>query len=455
MTGALRELARRYRAIDAIRGEMFARQLAVIDDTSQFRAGHPGRRSGKSETIPRDCAIEALTAGENEAVILGAETQKKAKALHWNSVMGLVVRHGLPLVPRVQESAFVTPWNSRIVFWGLDRDKDTELLRGFKMRAARFDEAQTYSPKIPHLVSSVLEPALGDTGGSCIFWGTPTVTRIGPWSDICTGVTPGWSVHHWTVLDNPKFPRDARSMLDQVLLRNKWTEDEPTFQREWMGRFVNDAGMMVYAYNATRNSALSLPCALDRGDATMGIDYGTTNDPTAWTVVWSQRGSRETYVLETVKRHGLLPDDAAAVTKSLLDRWQPTRIVGDGGGLGAPYVRAFNRRYSHLSNAYVQPADKLGMLGQITLTSNELAAGRIRLLPASADLASELSVLPWKDAKREAQHPDYPNDCADSFRYAFVAHHFRHDAPAEELDDRQRSLRDRQRKAAQSSRGTV
>ncbi|MBN2447659.1 MAG: hypothetical protein JXO22_13075, partial [Phycisphaerae bacterium] len=60
---ALAELARRKGLERLIRSEMFDRQLAVLDDKSQFRAGHPGRRSGKSETIPRDCAIEAIKAG--------------------------------------------------------------------------------------------------------------------------------------------------------------------------------------------------------------------------------------------------------------------------------------------------------------------------------------------------------------------------------------------------------
>lgn len=441
--------------IRRIRGEMFDKQLAVQDDPARFRAAHPGRRGGKSESMYRGCAIDALQAGPGETVVLAAETQKKARALHWQPFYSMCSRLGLPFTPKVQEGAFVTPWHSRVVFWGIQDDSAVELLRGFKMVSFKGDEAATFSAKIPYLVTAVLEPALGDTNGTCTLYGTPTVTRVSAWADICLGVTPGWSVHHWTVLSNPMFPRDAASMLQQVRLRNQWGEDDATYQREYMGKFVNDQSMVVYSFEPTRNSATSLPVSLERGEVTMGVDYGTTNDPTAWVVLWSQRGSREVYVLEARKRHGLLPDDAAVITKELVDRWQPTRIVGDGGGLGAPYVRAYNRRYS-TPTTFVQPADKLGLLGQITLTAQEMKAGRIRLLPAAADLATELAVLPWKDSKRVLQHPDYPNDLCDAMRYAFVSHHTYHiadAAPAQSPEEA--ALRERQRKARLQARARV
>lgn len=437
--------------IAALRAEQFDRQLAVQDDPAQFIACHPGRRSGKSESIPRGCAEDALEADRGETVILGAETQKKARALHWSAFHGMCVRLGLPFTPRVQEGAFVTPWDSRVVFWGINDNAAVELLRGFKMKAARFDEVATYATKLNYLVGSVLEPALGDTGGRCILYGTPSVTRVGDWADICLGVTPGWSIHHWTVRENPKFPRDAEQMLAQVRLRNNWSEDNPTYQREYMGRFVNDSGMMVYDYHHSRNTAESVPVDLMRGECTLGIDYGTAKDPCAWTAVWSARGSREVYVLESRKRHGLLPEDAALITKELVDRWQPVRIVGDSGGLGAPYVKAFNRRYGDISGQWVQAADKMGVLGQIQICSGELRAGRVKLLPAAGDLAAEMQVLPWKDAKKEVQHPEYANDVCDSFRYAFMCHYTALAAPTVELTPEQLDLQERRARAKRAA----
>lgn len=678
------ERIKRERMRQAIRNDLFDRQLQVYDDPAQFRANHTGRRGGKSHEMPDGCLLDVLDAGFNEAVILAAETQKKAKALHWANLTAASHKFGVPLRPAVQEGAFLAPWGARIQFWGINDDGAVELLRGFKMRSFRGDECfpagtlvdgkpieqlrvgdlvwsvdhntglverlpvlavtkkvspnlvsvshehgdlictgnhpvfvkgrgyvdakevvpsdllcvrstvqeptrprqdvlqgllqralpqdsvanesdvatlcasegvecfegtgpcpacspgqwhrpygvrgdagvsasellgpwslypdgkaasegsahslqarpglareeachrsgrseslhyrqagpgpeegtglvwsrvdrvesvqrgrqesvvvynleverghtyfasgvlvhncQTYSSKIPRLVSSVLEPALGDTGGTCTLYGTPSVTRSGPWADICLGNTPGWSVHHWDVRQNKKFPRDAESLLQQVLLRNKWDWDHPTFQREWLGNFVNDSAMQVYKFDRKRNTADCLPLAVDRGFTTLGIDYGTTDDPCAWTVLWSPRGSREIYVVEAHKHYGMLPDDAAVMTKALIERWKPRRIVGDAGGLGAPYVEAYNRRYGHISEAYVHAADKQGKLGHIAIFNGELESGRIKVLPAAEDLAHEMEALPWANEKKIKEDDGFDNHCTDAGLYCLVDH---------------------------------
>lgn len=415
------ERLRRLQTEHAIRNELFDLQLALHDDPAQFRAAHPGRRGGKSEGIPRSAALLGRQAGFNEAVIIGAETQKKAKALHWANLHALVVRHKLPFVPNGQEGAFLSPWGARIQFWGLADNNAVELLRGFKLRGVLLDETQFYSSKLTRLISTVLEPALGDTGGPCTLYGTPSVTRSGEWADICLGRTPGWSVHHWDVRQNKRFPREVESMLAQVLKRNNWTWDHPTFQREWLGLFVDDPSMQVFKYSEARNTADCLPVPASQGFCTLAIDYGTTDDPCAWVLLWSPRGSREIYVVLAEKHHGLLPDDAAQITRSLIEEWRPQRIVGDGGGLGAPYVAAYNRRYGHLG-AYVTPADKLGVLGQIALVNGELESGRIKVLPGAMDLAAEWQALPWKDGTRTAVASGYHDHCADALRYGFTAH---------------------------------
>lgn len=416
------ERIKRERMRQAIRNDLFDRQLQVYDDPAQFRANHTGRRGGKSHEMPDGCLLDVLDAGFNEAVILAAETQKKAKALHWANLTAASHKFGVPLRPAVQEGAFLAPWGARIQFWGINDDGAVELLRGFKMKSFRGDEVQTWSSKIPRLVSSVLEPALGDTGGTCTLYGTPSVTRSGPWADICLGNTPGWSVHHWDVRQNKKFPRDAESLLQQVLLRNKWDWDHPTFQREWLGNFVNDSAMQVYKFDRKRNTADCLPVAVDRGFTTLGIDYGTTDDPCAWVVLWSPRGSREIYVVEAHKHYGMLPDDAAVMTKALIERWKPRRIVGDAGGLGAPYVEAYNRRYGHISEAYVHAADKQGKLGHIAIFNGELESGRIKVLPAAEDLAHEMEALPWANEKKIKEDDGFDNHCTDAGLYCLVDH---------------------------------
>lgn len=457
---ALIEEIKRERWKAAVRGDLFDLQLRVIDDPAQFKAVHPGRRSGKSTGMPHTAVLLALDAGFNEVVILAAETQKKAKSMHWASLHALCVKHGLPFKSDANSGEWVTPWGSKIVFWGLNDSGAVELLRGFKLAGALFDEVATYAHVLTRLISEIIEPALGDTGGPCTLFGTPSVTCVGPWANICRKVTPGWSVHHWDVRQNKKFPKDAESFLQQKVIRNGWvwdrndpTKTTPTFAREYLGLFVNDVGMQVFAYDVNRNAAECLPTKLENGTVTIGVDYGTTTDACAWVVVWSAKGSRDIYVLEAQQHHGMLPDDAADVTRALMERWNPSRVVGDSGGLGAPYVLAFNRRYGHLSGRWVQPADKQGRLGQIAIVNGELGSGRVRTLPAAQPLADALVVLPWKNEKREEIDAAYKHltHYADSFRYAVYAHLTDVPPPpppeptAEELA--QRALEERQARA--------
>jgi hypothetical protein len=447
----------------AIRAELFDRQIKLHDDPSQFRANHSGRRAGKSEGMPRSACLYALDSGFNEAVIIGAETQKKAKALHWANIHAIVVKHGLPFTPNGQEGCFFTPWGSRIQFWGMNDQGSVELLRGFKMRAAMFDEVATYQRMLPRLVDEVLEPALGDTGGPLTLYGTPSVTSKGPWADICLGRKGGWSAHRWCVLDNPKFPRNARAWLDSVLARNKWTEDNATFQREYLGLFVNDISGRVYEYQSPFNDVDGIPPPpwpgaqpWEYGHATIGVDFGTKKDACAWTVYWSPKGSRDIYVVHASKAYRLLPDDASEVTRSLVERWKPTAIVGDAGGLGAPYIEAHNRRYASVAESCIQPAEKLGKLGAIALLNGEMRSGRIKVTPEAADLAAEWTDLPWDDPTTRVKEAEgYENHCSDSALYNFRAHWTAPKAkalpPAKSADQIEREAVEARNRAARSS----
>lgn len=444
------ELVRRKKQREQVELDLFDKQLAYYRDPSQCKANHSGRRSGKSEGIPRFATLDCLKAGFVETVLIGGETKQKAQANHWARVASIVARHNLPLTSNAADGTWKTQWGSEIRFWGL-RDKGAaELLRGFKLAAVHLDEVSTYSSQLPHLVTTILEPALSDTGGTLNLYGTPSVTKRSKWADICLGKSGAhWSVHRWDVRQNKAYPRDADSVLQQVLERNGWTWDNPTFQREWLGEFKDDTSQLVYQYDPELNFAEAQPRA-EAGNVTIGIDFGTTSDACAWVVLWSPKGGREIYAVHAEQHWWLLPDDAAAVTKRLVDLWRPTRVVGDGGGLGAPYVLAYNLRYGHLST-WVEPAYKVGLLGQIAILNGEVVSRRFKCLPGAAMLASEMCELPWKDSDHDKVDESYQNHLTDACRYASFAHLA--DLPqlpqaektAEELADE--AMAERQRKA--------
>lgn len=433
------EMRQRVQWREALLGELFDGQLKVHHDPAQFRADHSGRRSGKTERLPRSTLANAIEAGFNEVVLIGAETKDKAKSLHWGNVSAIIARHNLPFTPNAQRGAFTTPWGSAIQFWGMRDKKAMELIRGFKLKAAEFDEVATYAPLLKTLTRDVLEPALGDTGGKATLSGTPSVTRSGNWADICLGLTPGWSVHCRTVLDNPKFPRDARAWLEDVLRRNKWERDFATFQREYLGRFVNDSEAQVYRYLAERNDIDAMPVEYDRRDwiHIIGLDFGV-NDDCAWTVWTAHPHRHEIYCLRSFKQAGLLTDQAAKVTAELCEEFQPVDLPADTGGLGKPYSEEWNRRYAgKLRMPQMRPADKLQKRAHIDLINTDYRTGRIRVVKSEcAELCSEQEALPWHES-RLREDPSFPNHCCDSALYGYMSvRAYAHEAPEPRLADR-------------------
>jgi len=420
----------------AIRSSMSDRQLSLHDDPIQFRAAHPGRRSGKSEMIPRSAVLALMDASYGETIVIGAESQKKAKMLHWAGINALAKRYKIPITPNSQEGAWNAPWGARILFWGMADKGAAELLRGFAVAAAYFDEVATYASMLPNLVLNVMEPCLATTGGPLTLAGTPSLTRSGPWFDICSGKTPGWSVHHWTLRENPFWKNPKFKTVDAYLAyvreRNEWDEDSTTYQREYMGRFVDDTSAQVFKFTRDRN-VRPLPPGYDRTTwvHTMGVDFGYSPDPCAWVVLASPPHEKTTYVIHAEARLELSQDQAADVTRELVEQYKPSQVVGDVNGAGKGYVEVYNKRYGARANAYIQNAQKAEKLVQIDVVNTELRTGRLVVADGLAeDLASQMESLPWKDQHRKAPHPEYPDDMCDAMRYALIAHKaYAHEKP--------------------------
>lgn len=411
----------------AIRRTMFREQLELHDDRAQFKATHTGRRGGKSDGMPKSAALDGLDAGHNEVVIIGAETLKKAKALHWANLQAVVLHHGLPFTPNGQDSAWITPSGGRIQFWGLNDAGAVELLRGFKLYSARFDESATIAPMLPRLVEHVIEPALGDTGGSLTLYGTPSVTRAGPWFDICAGSEKHkWSVRHWDVRSNPHFRvwrGGGEAWLREVLERNKWDPSHPTFQREYLGLFVDDATRMVVEFKRSRDCITELPKGYSLAWAHVaGVDYGF-NDSFAIVVLACDPYSGHRYFVHAEKAPGLTYDAAAEMLKRVLTQFRCTNVVCDPAGGGKPFYETFNRKYGQELGANVRSAHKVAgsVVESIRFQNTELRCERLHvLLPACQPLVDEWQVLPWKDDWRDETDDAYQQDLFDGGRYALM-----------------------------------
>jgi len=411
-----------------IRASMFPEQLALYTDPAQFKACHAGRRAGKSDGIPKCGVMDALDAGPNEVVILGSETLKKAKSLHWQNVHSLVVQHQLPLKPNAQDAYWELPNGARLQFWGVADVGAVELLRGFKMRGAAFDEVRTYAALLGRMVTDVIEPALGDTGGSLTLNGTPSHTRAGGWYEICAGSeTHKWSVHHWDARQNPFFREGkggAEAWFQGILERNAWTWESATFQREYLGLFVDDSDSMVVEYVPARDAILALPPGYSRDwPHVIGVDYGFNDAFALTTLTMSPWAPAARYFVHAEKASRLTYDDAADMLYREVVRSGAQSVVCDPAGGGKPFYETFNAKYGAQLGVNVRSAHKVAgsIVESIRFQNTELRTGRLKLLqPAAKALADEWQVLPWDDEWKQAPDDAFSQDCFDAGRYALM-----------------------------------
>lgn len=400
------------RKVPDFQSDLFAQQRKFIQDPARKKVALCSRRSGKTVVTSYALAYALEESDIDDVIVYAAKTRSIAKGLIWNKLKELQRRWKLPWQFREVDLQVVTEGGGMIQLSGLDKDAEIEKLRGIRARLVALDEPATYAPLIGRLVSEVIEPALGDLRGTLMVVGTPGIICSGWWHDVSTGKTAGYSLHAWTIRENPYFP-DPEQYLRERRAHNDWDEKHPTFVREDCGKWVQDDGDLVYKFSRLRNVVTELP-ELDAFG--VGCDFGV-NDSSAWVVLGWQEGMPQTYVVEAHKHTGMLPDEAAAFTKGLVERYKPRRLVGDSQGLGKPYVEQFNRRYD--AGIPMIPAEKSEKRAHIELLNGEFRTGRIKILQGAGNpLLDEIAILGW-NAKRTDSHPGLEDHAADALLYAW------------------------------------
>jgi len=399
--------------------------LEAIEGGAQYITALCGRRAGKTEMDARAIALKLEDCGPDEWVIYAAVTGGLAKDLIWARLAALNERHkfGWRMVER--EGLIEAKRGGKFRVLGFDKLPELQKVRGYKLRLAVFDEPATYADKLEELIRECVGPALSDVRGTLLINGTPGAVCAGFWHDASTGGKRRYRNFHWTVLDNDKYPRDAAEMLTEEREENDWTEEDATYQREWMARWVNDPSAQVYKYAQDRDAIHEMPDGYAEFGAgwmfTVGVDFGYSPDPCAWGVLASHKNSRDVYLVHTEEHYELLPDEAAAITARLVARFDPGSVVGDPAG--KDYIAEWNRRHADDAKAYMRPADKLGKADAIEVLNGLLRSGRLKvLLPDSETWASQAQHLPWKNTARNEEHPAYPNHSLDCVLYASRAH---------------------------------
>lgn len=384
-------------------------QRAFIQSQRKRKAILGTRRAGKSETAPAYALSVGLEAPAGAIVYYVAITRLRSKELAWQALKDFNERYSLGFHPNETELSLTAPGGAIVRLTGADKLKEAHKRRGDKCVLVLIDEAQMYPPEVlKALVDDVFGPTLEDYQGTIVLFGTPGIVCEGYWYELTRNEDDasraqrleGWETYDWNVLDNP-FMAHMKQRLPELLKERGWTEDHPTYLREWRGRWVNDSGALFYRYDESKHAYDGV---LPEGHVwlhAVGVDLGT--DDAFSYVVWAFSGTcEELYEVESFSESGLIPSQWSKILWGVVQRFNPVATKVDTGGLGKAIVLDMQQK----DGLPVEPAEKAHKPAYVALLNSDLDTGAIRVL-RNGELAKEWKVLP--------KNPDNPLEPAPGF----------------------------------------
>ncbi len=310
----------------------------------------------------------------------------------------------------------------RISLHGADTEREVRKIRSHKFKYANVDEVQSIAESLlVPLLTKALRPTLVDYHGTLVLTGTAPPAKVGRWYETGWGaLTSGYERHHWTLRENAYLPayamgRTADEIFAEILKEEGWTEDDPTFQREFMGNCVEDMDARLYQYTSEVNDFDELPAGEWRH--VMGIDLGA-KDATAF-FVWGWRKNDPTlYQAYEFEKTGLVQDDVINLAKPLIAKYRPVSVVIDAGGLGLMIANGMRK-----AGVPVKDAKKVDKGAFIKMFNSDLRTGKIRVRPDSGWARDarlvEKDAKAFQKGKLDERAGGYHSDILDAALYSW------------------------------------
>ncbi len=354
-------------------------------------------------------------------------TRAEAKLLAWDEIKAVNDSFGLGFTFNEADLIARAPTGAKVWVTGADQQKHIRKMRGHKFRRIVLEECGAQGSHLKELVEDVLEPRTADLHGQICMLGTPNAARAGFFFDAIHGLNgaKGWSHHHWTLFDNPYLPH-AREWVQKNLFEDRgWTDDHPTYRREYLGEWVRDDAAMVYDYRDDRNTFTVLPEVDSGWRAVLGIDFGWRAASAFFVWGWhpSQPGLHELY---SMKRPKMTVTAIMKQVEKLHENFGFKAIVGDPGGLGVTIIEELNERWrKELKGIEIEAAQKTAKKDHIVLFNDDLRTGRIKVRKDSP-IVEEWTLLQW-DESGEDEDDRFENHLSDASLYSWRrAQHYRH-----------------------------
>jgi hypothetical protein len=379
-------------------------------------------------------------------------TRLSGKRIVWRRLNKLNREYGLGGKPDRAELTITFPNGSEIRVMGCKDETEADKIRGIDPAPSVvvLDEAQAFKDYVQELVEDALEPMLLETDGTMVLIGTPGKIRAGYFYEACQSATeamrqvmnvaapandnagdeddededggPEWSVHHWTIADNPFIERVAEKLV-RLRKKKRWTETHPTYQREYLGRWVTEHDALVYKYDQERNGYTQLPDLTSlEWRCVFIVDQGFVHSD-ALGALWFRPGKPGAWLeeisVQPKKTATELQEDARAAYETRKGRC--VRFGWDEGGGGKKVAEDVRRGKPAEGKRPlpVEPVEKGpgSKLAGIEATNGALVCGALKV-PSNGQAAEDAGKVTWDPKARGVKLSDkYHTDVWDICNY--------------------------------------
>lgn len=419
---AKRELEKRQAHTDSRRitdDTDFGPQNDFVNDLSRFIAAQCSRRAGKSSGLAKRFFKTMERYPKQRCIYLGL-TRDSAKDIMWPVLQEQNDKYNLGCKFIDSSLTVKHPNGSSLKLYGADMKNIVKRLKGRKAPGIGVDEAQDYSIDLRSLVDDVLTPMIADyTDGWLALTGTPGPVPKGYFYEVTQENQYGFKLHHWTLFENPYMP-DPKSFLDDLKVRRKWLDSNPTLLREWRNQWTLDRESLWIRYNSNVSSYESLP-QLTAGSYTyvLGVDWGFRDSDALAVIAYSDQ-SKITYLVEELITPRQDVTSLIENIESLRKKYDISKIVMDEGGGGKKMAEEMRRRHS----VPILPADKARKQENVDFLNDALRTGMFKARPDTRFVKdSYLVQINWdKSTPNKIVIKDNPHsDIIDAVLYAYKA----------------------------------
>ena len=351
----------------------FGPQAAFVNDISQFIAAQCSRRSGKTTGLALRF-FRTMAKYPKCTCIYLALTRDSAKDILWPVLQELNEQYNLKCEFKESTLECHMPNGSKLKLYGADMPNFIRRLKGQKSPGIAIDEAQDFGMHLQSLINDVLTPLLTDYGGDgwLAITGTPGPVPQGYFFEVTHEGKYGYSVHKWTLLDNPHIPDPVR-FIESLIRRNEWEENNPTLLREWRNQWVLDVDSLWVRYKEEKCHYAELPQQVKKWQYVLGIDIGFRDADALAVVAWSDE-VKETYLVEELVTKKQDITSLIEQINEISKRYNFQKIVIDQGGLGLKIAEEMRRRHG----ISIDPADKKLKAQNVGYLNDDLRLGRFK-----------------------------------------------------------------------------